>query len=110
MRIVMKAKKQLKGTNMFINDDLTPSQRQFRRKLWQRCTKIRSEGKRAFVSGDRLFIDGKEYISDDASRAGSQDGIDDVLQTGVSQPLNVSSISNYVINNNDNNDSDGNDL
>ena len=60
---VMKVKNRLKGTHIFINEDLTPLQRSQRRRLWEACQKARSDGKKAYVLGDRLVINGKQHES-----------------------------------------------
>ena len=52
---IMKSKHLLKGTNVYINDDLTPQQRNIRKKLWEECKRLRAEGKNVYISGDQLL-------------------------------------------------------
>ena len=42
---------------------MTPLQRSQRRRLWEACQKARSDGKKAYVLGDRLVINGKQHES-----------------------------------------------
>lgn len=62
-REVMKAKSKLKGSGIYINDDLTPSQRQHRNKLLQMCRAARSDGKQAFIRGPKIIVEGAELDS-----------------------------------------------
>ena len=51
----------LKGTNIFIDDDYDYETRQIRRKLFVWAKIIKQEGKRVFVNGDKIKIDGENY-------------------------------------------------
>ena len=47
---VLKKRTKLKGSNIYINDDLPPQQRERRKKLIIMCCNARSDGKKAFVN------------------------------------------------------------
>ena len=62
---VLKKRTKLKGSRIYINDDLTPQQRERRKKLIIMCRNARSDGKKAFVKNGplTLVVDGKEMDS-----------------------------------------------
>lgn len=58
---VWKKKQMLKGSNLFIEEDLPVAIQQRRRRLLPVMKAARRDGKRASVHGDRLMIEGKPY-------------------------------------------------
>ena len=59
----MKKRSQLKGSNVFMNDDLTPFQKRNNKILLDRMKKAREEGKTSYIYKGRLFIDGSSVAS-----------------------------------------------
>ncbi|XP_070573906.1 uncharacterized protein [Ptychodera flava] len=64
---VFEAAKNLKGTDFQISEDFTRRVRDTRRKLGRHLAAARNEGKRAFLSFDKLKIDGTTYVYDTSS-------------------------------------------
>lgn len=60
---VLKARTRLKGTRIYVNEDLTPSQRQHHIKLLKMCRMAKSDGKHAYIRGAKLLVDGEELDS-----------------------------------------------
>ena len=58
---VLKAKGKLRGSNIFIGEDLFSSVREVRWKLTPHLKRARSEGKRAGMIFKHLLMDGKKY-------------------------------------------------
>ena len=56
---VLKAAKHLKGSDMFLMEDLSKSERDYRKTLVKAMKKARSEGKKAFIR----FTDGKLIVN-----------------------------------------------
>ncbi|XP_070554706.1 uncharacterized protein [Ptychodera flava] len=63
---VYEAAKVLKDTEFKVTEDFTKRVRDIRRKLGHHLAAARAEGKRAFLSYDKLKIDGTTYIYDNA--------------------------------------------
>ena len=63
---IMKARKMLKGTDIFINDDFTDRVRGIRKSLAPHLRKAREDGKRATLVFDHLLIDSKKFGLDGA--------------------------------------------
>jgi exosome complex exonuclease DIS3/RRP44 len=59
----MKKRSQLKGSNVFMNDDLTPFQKRNNKILLERMKKAREEGKKSYIYKGRLFVDGSSVAS-----------------------------------------------
>ncbi|KAA0705276.1 hypothetical protein E1301_Tti009859 [Triplophysa tibetana] len=53
----------LRNNNLKIAEDLSPSDRERRNKLWPLVDKARRENKRAYFVGGRAFVDGTEIFS-----------------------------------------------
>jgi homoaconitase/3-isopropylmalate dehydratase large subunit len=58
---ILKAKRKLKGTQLFIGEDFSYRVRDIRRKLSSHLKIARSEGKRAIMVFDHLLVDGKKF-------------------------------------------------
>ena len=63
---VLKKRSQMKGTNIFINDDLTPLQKKNLAVLLDRMRKARNDGKSAFITRGCLIVDGNREASIDS--------------------------------------------
>ena len=57
---VLRQKQSLKGTKIYLNDDLTPDQRVKRKQLWQMCLQARRDGKSAFIKIDKVVVNNVE--------------------------------------------------
>ena len=58
---ILKAAKLLRGSGIFIKEDLSKSERSYRKVLVDKMMKARAEGKKAFIryTDGKLIIDGK---------------------------------------------------
>ena len=63
---VLKKRSQMKGTNIFINDDLTPLQKKNLAVLLDKMRKARNDGKSAYITRGCLIIDGNREASIDS--------------------------------------------
>eukprot|EP00745_Piridium_sociabile_P003051 TRINITY_DN11851_c0_g1_i1.p1 TRINITY_DN11851_c0_g1~~TRINITY_DN11851_c0_g1_i1.p1 ORF type:complete len:329 (+),score=56.83 TRINITY_DN11851_c0_g1_i1:188-1174(+) len=63
--LILKAKRKLKGSRIFIGEDFSRRVRDIRKKLNPFLKKARSESKRATMIFDHLLIDGMKYGLDD---------------------------------------------
>lgn len=61
---ILKAKRNLKGTNVFIGEDFSFRVREIRRKLSVHLKTARNNGRKATMVFDHLFIDDKKYFLD----------------------------------------------
>ena len=59
----MKKRSQLKGSNVCMNDDLTPFQKRNNKILLDKMKKAREEGKMLYIYMGRLFVDGSSVAS-----------------------------------------------
>ena len=62
---ILKAKRKLQGTNVFIGEDFSSYVCDVRRRLVPHLKKARSENKKCIMVFDRLIIDGKKFALDD---------------------------------------------
>ena len=60
---IMKKRSMLKGTRVFINDDLTPLQKRNQKVLLDRMRKARHEGKSSYMIRGNLIIEGSKVAS-----------------------------------------------
>ena len=60
---IMKKHSMLKGTRIFINDDLTPLQKRNQKVLLDRMRKARHEGKSSYMIRGNLIIEGSKVAS-----------------------------------------------
>lgn len=67
-RDIMKAKNKLKGSDMYIENDLTYKERHIQREIRSIAKEARSKGKRAKVTYRRVTIDDEEYEWNDDER------------------------------------------
>ena len=67
---VMRSAKKLKGTNIFLNDDLCAASQAVKRAQMPQLKQARSEGKIAYFRHTKLII--KERTNDGAARGGQQ--------------------------------------
>ncbi|KAJ8666377.1 hypothetical protein QAD02_008039 [Eretmocerus hayati] len=58
---VMMNKSKLKGSEIYIENDMTCHQREVRRKLKEKANEARSQSKKATVKGEMLIIDSQVY-------------------------------------------------
>ena len=65
----MKKRSLLKGSKIYMNDDLTPFQKQNQKILLERMRKARGEGKSSYIARGNLFIDGSVVASLDSLEA-----------------------------------------
>jgi chaperonin cofactor prefoldin len=63
---ILKARRNLQGTSLFIGEDFTERVRAVRRQLTPHLKKARADGKRATMVFDHLLIDGKKFVVDDS--------------------------------------------
>ncbi|KAL8613595.1 hypothetical protein ACOMHN_022014 [Nucella lapillus] len=59
---ILKAKRKLKGTNVFIGEDFSQRVRNIRKKLGPHLKAARDQEKRATMVYDHLLIDGKKFV------------------------------------------------
>ena len=62
---ILKAKRKLQGTNVFIAKDFSSRVRDVRRRLVPHLKKARSENKKCMMVFDHLIIDAKKFALDD---------------------------------------------
>ena len=62
---ILKAKRKLQGTNVFIGEDFSSRVRDVRRRLVPHLKKARSENKKCMMVFDHLIIDGKRFALND---------------------------------------------
>jgi hypothetical protein len=62
---IMKAKKKLKGSDIFVGDDFSRGVREKRKKLSSFLKEIREEDKTARLVHDHIVVDGKKYYLDE---------------------------------------------
>ena len=58
---VMKSKKNLKGSSIYINDDLTKTERKIQNKIKEEATKERNKGKMVRMGYKKLTVDGRNF-------------------------------------------------
>ena len=58
---IMKKRKNLKGTRIYIDDDLTKKERWIQKKIKERSDKERAEGKKTKIKYKKLIINGSEW-------------------------------------------------
>ncbi|KAJ3646455.1 hypothetical protein Zmor_024043 [Zophobas morio] len=58
---VMKSKKNLKGSSIYINDDLTKTERKIQNKIKEEATKERNKGKVVRMGYKKLTVDGRNF-------------------------------------------------
>lgn len=75
---VMKNKKKLKGSRVFINDDLTIQERKIQTQLRNKAKEEREKGRQTTVGYKKLWIDGKKFVWNE---------ITNELQQKASEPL-----------------------
>lgn len=51
----------LRGTDIFVNDDLTPKQRETRKNLQQHARRLREEGKRVSIRAEKIVVHEDSY-------------------------------------------------
>ncbi|XP_076457488.1 uncharacterized protein LOC143291467 [Babylonia areolata] len=61
---ILKAKRKLKGSDVFIGEDYSFRVREIRKKLSPHLKKAKSEGKRATMVYDHLIIEGEKFYLD----------------------------------------------
>ena len=61
---ILKSKRKLKGSNVFIGEDFSFRVREIRRKLSVHLNKARTSGKKAVLVFDHLYIENKKYYLD----------------------------------------------
>eukprot|EP00745_Piridium_sociabile_P017353 TRINITY_DN26126_c0_g2_i1.p3 TRINITY_DN26126_c0_g2~~TRINITY_DN26126_c0_g2_i1.p3 ORF type:complete len:119 (-),score=7.78 TRINITY_DN26126_c0_g2_i1:479-835(-) len=59
---ILKEKRRLKGSNIFIGEDFSIRVRDIRKRLASRLKDARSHGKRATMIFDHLLVDGKKFF------------------------------------------------
>jgi hypothetical protein len=62
---ILRAKKNLKGSNVFVGEDFSFRVRDIRRKLSPHLKKARNEGKQVRMVYDHLFIEGCKFVLDE---------------------------------------------
>ena len=62
---ILKAKRKLQGTNVFIGEDFSSYVCDVRRRLVPHLKKARSENKKCMMVFDHLIVDGKKFTLDD---------------------------------------------
>eukprot|EP00745_Piridium_sociabile_P008280 TRINITY_DN15544_c0_g1_i7.p1 TRINITY_DN15544_c0_g1~~TRINITY_DN15544_c0_g1_i7.p1 ORF type:complete len:407 (+),score=79.65 TRINITY_DN15544_c0_g1_i7:186-1223(+) len=65
---ILKAKRNLKGSNVFIGEDFSKGVREVRRRLTPHLKKARQDGSRATMIYNYLLVDGKKYTVDSEER------------------------------------------
>ena len=65
---ILKAKRKLRGSDVFIGEDFSSGVRDLRRKLVPHLKKARSENKKATMVFDHLIIEGQKFTVDDQDR------------------------------------------
>lgn len=58
---ILSNRSKLKGTDIFVNDDLTPKQREVRKNLQIHARRLREEGKRVSIRGDKVIVHSDSY-------------------------------------------------
>ena len=58
---IMKKRKNLIGTRIYIDDDLTKKERWIQKKIKERSDKERAEGKKTIIKYKKLIINGTEW-------------------------------------------------
>lgn len=65
IREIIKKRKNLKGTNIFINEDLIPEDREEKKVLIEQLKLAKSKNKLAQLKGNKLIIEGEAYCYSD---------------------------------------------
>lgn len=58
----------LKGSNIYISDDLSLEERKEKRLLGEKLKEARAQNKKAFIKGNKLLVDGESYSIEDFER------------------------------------------
>jgi ribA/ribD-fused uncharacterized protein len=105
---VWKARKELKGSNVYLNEDFPKEIQEKRSILWPILQKARQKGMLAFLNVDTLTIDGKRYTSNDLGKlptdldpakiATKEVGDNMLVFFGGQSPLSNFHKSNFVVN------------
>lgn len=100
-KAVLKNVKNLKGTGIGIGDDLCKEDREKNKVLVRYLKKARGEGAKAYIRGNRLCIDGKEYTVEDLQNSEgesvteSEDGdLEPGLVAALTKATNVARLAN----------------
>lgn len=85
---LLKNKTKLKGTNIFINEDLVAADRENKKFLVEKLKEARAQNREAKLKGNKLIVDGVSYTSEEASGSRTLSVIQDINQSNYpeSQP------------------------
>lgn len=84
---VMKSKKKLKGTRIYLDDDMTREERERKKKLLKMMWVERNRNKNAYVRGDRVVVEGEEYMLIEGER-GEEDKLKKIGRGGWREAKN----------------------
>lgn len=82
---VLKCVSKLKGSGLYITEDLSPNVRTLRKKLWDATASYRDSGSRVKLRYDHAYIDDVRYIWDNSTDSLKRDSTGAIKESFASK-------------------------